>query len=69
MFAANAGRYLNELAKDFEEGLSQPQAVRRVEIPKAGGKTRPLVSNQSSLYIFLEEYGSIKLSRQGLARW
>ena len=42
LFAANAERYLNELAKDLEEGRYQPQAVRRVEIPKAGGKTRPL---------------------------
>lgn len=41
-FAANAERYLNELAKDLEQGNYHPQAVRRVEIPKAGGKTRPL---------------------------
>ncbi|MEK7842932.1 MAG: reverse transcriptase domain-containing protein [Pseudomonadota bacterium] len=41
-FAAHAERYLNELAKDLEEGRYQAQAVRRVEIPKAGGKTRPL---------------------------
>jgi RNA-directed DNA polymerase len=41
-FAANAERYLSELAKDLEEGRYIPQAVRRVEIPKAGGKTRPL---------------------------
>jgi len=41
-FAANAQRYLNELAKDLEEGRYHPQAVRRVEIPKTGGKTRPL---------------------------
>jgi len=41
-FAANAGRYLSELAKDLEQGNYQPQAVRRVEIPKASGKTRPL---------------------------
>lgn len=41
-FAANAERYLNELAKDLEQGRYRPQAVRRVEIPKAGGKTRPL---------------------------
>lgn len=41
-FAANAERYLNELAKGLEEGRYQPQAVRRVEIPKAGGKMRPL---------------------------
>ena len=41
-FAANAQRYLNELATDLEAGQYHPQAVRRVEIPKAGGKTRPL---------------------------
>jgi RNA-directed DNA polymerase len=41
-FAANAERYLNELARDLEAGQYQPQAVRRVEIAKAGGKTRPL---------------------------
>ena len=38
-FAADAGRYLDELAKDLEKGKYQAQAVRRVEIPKAGGKT------------------------------
>ena len=41
-FAANEQEYLNELAKDLEQGKYQPQAVKRVEIPKAGGKTRPL---------------------------
>src|ERR1017187_4528812 len=41
-FAADAERYLDELAKDLEEGKYQSCAVRRVEIPKAGGKTRPL---------------------------
>ena len=41
-FASNAERYLNELARDLEQGRYQPQAVRRVDIPKAGGKTRPL---------------------------
>lgn len=41
-FAANEQAYLSELAKDLEQGKYQPQAVRRVEIPKAGGKTRPL---------------------------
>ena len=40
-FAAHAQRYLDELAKDIEEGRYQPDAVRRVEIP-AGGKMRPL---------------------------
>ncbi|MBK7000960.1 MAG: group II intron reverse transcriptase/maturase [Rhodoferax sp.] len=42
MFAAKELVYLNELAKDLEQGRYQPQAVKRVEIPKAGGKTRPL---------------------------
>ena len=41
-FAANEQVYLSELAKDLEQGKYAPQAVRRVEIPKAGGKTRPL---------------------------
>ena len=41
-FAANEQVYLNELAKDLEQGTYRPQAVWRVEIPKAGGKTRPL---------------------------
>lgn len=41
-FAANAGRYLGELAKELEEGKYQAQAVRRVEITKGKGKTRPL---------------------------
>ena len=41
-FAANELVYLNELAKALEQGTYQPQAVRRVELPKAGGKTRPL---------------------------
>jgi RNA-directed DNA polymerase len=41
-FAANEQVYLNEMAKALEQGRYQPQAVRRVDIPKAGGKTRPL---------------------------
>ena len=41
-FAANEQVYLSELAKDLEQGKYQAQAVRRVDIPKAGGKTRPL---------------------------
>jgi len=41
-FAANELVYLSELGKDLEQGKYRPQAVRRVEIPKAGGKTRPL---------------------------
>lgn len=41
-FAANAERYLSELAQDLKAGRYQAAPVRRVEIPKAGGKTRPL---------------------------
>ena len=41
-FAAKEGKYLSELGKDLEQGTYRPQAVRRVEIPKAGGKTRAL---------------------------
>jgi RNA-directed DNA polymerase len=41
-FAANEQAYLDELAQQLEQGAYQAQAVRRVDIPKAGGKTRPL---------------------------
>lgn len=41
-FAAQAERYLDELAEDLKAGRYQAAPVRRVEIPKAGGKTRPL---------------------------
>jgi len=41
-FAAQAERYLGELAEDLKEGRYRAAPVRRVEIPKAGGKTRPL---------------------------
>ena len=41
-FAANELVYLGELARDLEQGKYRSQAVRRVDIPKAGGKTRPL---------------------------
>ena len=41
-FAADAERYLNELAEELKEGRYRPAPVRRVEIAKADGKTRPL---------------------------
>jgi RNA-directed DNA polymerase len=41
-FAAKAEDYLSELATALREGRYRPQAVKRVEIPKGDGKTRPL---------------------------
>ena len=41
-FAAKAEVYLSELATALREDSYRPQAVRRVEIPKDDGRTRPL---------------------------
>jgi RNA-directed DNA polymerase len=41
-FAAKADLYLNELRAALREGTYRPQAVKRVEIPKGDGRTRPL---------------------------
>jgi len=41
-FAAKADDYLAELSAALREGSYRPQAVKRVEIPKEDGKTRPL---------------------------
>jgi RNA-directed DNA polymerase len=41
-FAAQAQRYLTELSQALATGSYEPQAVRRVYIPKAGGGQRPL---------------------------
>ena len=41
-FAAQADNYLAELSAALREGAYRPQDVRRVDIPKGDGKTRPL---------------------------
>ena len=41
-FAGQAPRYLAELSQALRTGRHEPQAVRRVYIPKAGGGQRPL---------------------------
>ena len=41
-FAAKAELYLSELATALREDSYRPQAVKRVEIPKDDGRTRPL---------------------------
>lgn len=41
-FAAKAEFYLSELATALRDGSYRPQAVKRVEIPKGDGRTRPL---------------------------
>jgi len=41
-FARQSERYLLELHTELKEGTYQPSPVKRVEIPKADGKTRPL---------------------------
>jgi len=41
-FAAKADMYLLELSTALREGTYRPQAVKRVEIPKGDGRTRPL---------------------------
>jgi RNA-directed DNA polymerase len=41
-FEGQAEQYLQELHQQLKTGAYQPQAVKRVNIPKAGGGTRPL---------------------------
>ncbi|MGB8176011.1 MAG: group II intron reverse transcriptase/maturase, partial [Pseudolabrys sp.] len=42
VFAAQAERYLRELHDDLKDGSYRPNPVKRVEIPKGDGRTRPL---------------------------
>lgn len=41
-FEAQAERYLLELSQSLQEGRYRPAAVKRVEIPKGDGQSRPL---------------------------
>lgn len=41
-FAVQAARYLSELQEQLESGTYRPAPVKRVEIPKGDGGTRPL---------------------------
>jgi len=41
-FAAHAERYLSELHDQLKMGIYRPSPIKRVEIPKANGQTRPL---------------------------
>ena len=41
-FAAKQDQYLAELSAALRDGSYRPQAVKRVDIPKGDGKTRPL---------------------------
>jgi hypothetical protein len=41
-YAAGAELYLTELTTALREGRYRPQPIKRVEIPKGDGKTRPL---------------------------
>src|SRR5882724_10240923 len=41
-FAAAAERYLTELHERLKTGTYRPSPVKRVDIPKSGGGTRPL---------------------------
>jgi RNA-directed DNA polymerase len=41
-FAAQSERYLAELSAALKDGTYRPQAVKRVDIPKGDGRTRPL---------------------------
>jgi RNA-directed DNA polymerase len=49
-FAAQDELYLTELAIALREGSYRPQPVKRVDIPKGDGKTRPPARRRHSLF-------------------
>ena len=57
-FAAKADLYLSELSAALREGRYLPQAVKRVDIPKGDGKTRPLGIPTRASYCTLLSLGS-----------
>lgn len=69
-FAGQAELYLRELAEGLREGSYRPQPVRRVEIPKGDGRTRPLgipaVKDrivQTALKLVIEPIFEVKFSQ------
>ena len=57
-FAAKAELYLSELSAALKDGSYRPDAVKRVDIPKGDGKTRPLGIPTRASYCTLLSSGS-----------
>ena len=57
-FAATADVYLSELSAALRDGTYSPQAVKRVDIPKGDGGTRPLGIPTRASYCTLLSSGS-----------
>ena len=57
-FAAKAELYLSELSAALKDGSYRPEAVKRVDIPKGDGKTRPLGIPTRASYCTLLSSGS-----------
>ena len=56
-FAAKAEDYLAELSAALRAGSYRPQAVKRVDIPKGDGRTRPLGPREPSFGPHVSERG------------